>query len=219
MADTGAQVNIIDVETVKAMGLDTESLIPCTTTIKGAAAGSKMDIQGVLFLDVAAPGPPRVRARVPQLFHVARNTQNTYLSYQCLLDLGVVSPSYPRAGEAWSVGQVAGVATQGDTWAVPECTYEGVGECKCPPRELPPREPAQLPCAPTQENIPKLEEYIRRRYSASAFNVCTRQRIPTLSGSPPLKLNVGPEITPVACHKLATVPLHWQQAVPQVDKL
>ena len=34
-----------------------------------------------------------------------------------------------------------------------------------------------------------------------------------MSGSPPLRLNVEKEIPPVACHKPATVPLHWQQAV------
>ena len=82
-----------------------------------------------------------------------------------------------------------------------------------PYQELPPSQPVQLPCALTEENIPQLEQLIKQRYRASAFNTCTRQRIPTLSGSPPLELHVGPEIQPVACHKPAVVPLHWQEAV------
>ena len=63
VADTGAQVNIVDAETVRAMGLDTDSLIPSSAVIKGATAGSRMDILGIVFLNVAAPGPPQVRAR------------------------------------------------------------------------------------------------------------------------------------------------------------
>ena len=34
-----------------------------------------------------------------------------------------------------------------------------------------------------------------------------------LKCSPPLKLNMSPLITPKACHKLAAVPLHWQEKV------
>ena len=156
------------------MGLDTEALIPSTSVIKGAAAGLRMDILVVVFLEVAAPGPPQVRARVPQQFHVAKNTKNTYLSHQCLLDLGVLAPDYPRAEAAWDSSRIVSMTPQRVTWDESGCTYEGVGECKCPPRELPPTEPARLPCELTEENIPKIEAYIRRRYSGSAFNVCTR---------------------------------------------
>ena len=47
----------------------------------------------------------------------------------------------------------------------------------------------------------------------SAFNICTRKKIPMLSGSLPLKPNVGEEVTPVACHKPVVVPLYRLGAV------
>ena len=160
VADTGAQLNIVDVETIHSMGEDVSSLIPSNTVVKTAEAGGRLDIVGVIFLQVAAPGPPQVRAKVPQQFHVARNANNVYLSFKCLQDLGVVSTGFPRAGEVWiKSAEAAGLSAEEE-----RCSYQGVGECQCPPRELPPDTPAELPCEPIEANIPVLEEYIRRRY-------------------------------------------------------
>ena len=153
------------------MGVDVSTLIPSTTVMKTASAGGRLDIAGVIFLQVAAPGPPQVRAKVPQQFHVARNASTVYLSHKCLQDLGVVSTVFPRAGEVWvKPGEVAGLEMEQEEG----CSYEGVGDCRCPPRELPPDTPAELPCEPIEANIPKLEAYIRKLYRASAFNICTR---------------------------------------------
>ena len=150
------------------------------------------------------PGPTTVKARVPQQFYVVSNVQQSFLSKQCLVELGIISEDFPKAGEAWiRHGEIAGNSAEA------ACNYDGAGSCNCPVRELPPSQPAALPCDPTVENIPKLEEYIRERYKASAFNNCWRQKIPTLKGSPPLTLNVSREIQPKACHKPAAVPLHW----------
>ena len=208
VADTGAQLNVMDVQTLKDMGIDEKTLAPCTVKLRGATRGSEIDVLGVVFVEVRAPGPPATRARLPQQFYVASNVTQTYLSFRCLQDLGVVSEMFPRAGEAWP--RISGIL---DGNAAGKCDYDGVSMCSCPDRELPPRTPAELPCAPTEANIPKLEEYIRNRYKASAFNNCCRQKIPTLQGSPPMTLNVSEGIKPVACHKPAAVPLHWQEAV------
>ena len=58
VADTGAQLNIVDVETIHSMGVDVSSLIPSKTVVKTAAADGRLDIAGVVLLQVAAPGPP-----------------------------------------------------------------------------------------------------------------------------------------------------------------
>ena len=106
-----------------------------------------------------------MRAKVPQQFHVARNASNVYLSFKCLQDLGVVSTVFPRAGEVWiKPAEAAGLSAEEEG-----CSYEGVGDFQCPSRELPPAAPAELPCEPIEANIPVLEEYIWRRYGASAF--------------------------------------------------
>ena len=40
VTDTGAQLNVLDLQTVKDMGIDPRSLTPTTTKIKGAGRGS-----------------------------------------------------------------------------------------------------------------------------------------------------------------------------------
>ena len=62
------------------------------------------------------------------------------------------------------------------------------------------------------ENIPKLEEWIRKRYAGSAFNVCECQPLPSMHG-PPLMIRVKEGAVPVACHTPIPVPLHWQSDV------
>ena len=173
VTDTGAQLNVLDLQTVKDMGIDPKSLTPTTTKIKGAGRGSKLDVEGSLFVMVEIPGDDTVRAIPPQQFFVVSNVSQCFLSRKCLMDLGVVAKNFPSVGE---YPMVAENQTAG------QCDYDGVGSCDCPTRELPPSEPAALPCEPTVENIPKIEQYIRDRYKASAFNTCCRQKIPTLKG-------------------------------------
>ena len=98
------------------------------------------------------------------------------------------------------------------------CSNSGVcrpgdPSCGCPARSLPPTDQPRLPCAPTEANLPALKQYILDRYSSSTFNTCEKQKLPLISGSPPLELHVDPEAKPVACHIPASVPLHWQEQV------
>merc|ERR1712218_539191 len=52
--------------------------------------------------------------------------------------------------------------------------------CKCPVRETAPDPPTELPMAPTQENVPALEEWICQYYAASAFCACECQPLPSM---------------------------------------
>ena len=81
------------------MGISIDALIPTAMVIRGAAQGSRLDVKGVVFLEVVAPGPANTRTRVPQQFFVAQNCRTTYLSHRALIDLGVISPEFPRVGE------------------------------------------------------------------------------------------------------------------------
>ena len=73
VTDTGAQLNVLDLQTVKDMGIDPRSLTPTTTKIKGAGRGSKLDVEGSLFVMVEIPGDDTVRAIPPQQFFVVSN--------------------------------------------------------------------------------------------------------------------------------------------------
>ena len=145
-----------------------------------------------------------------RLFYVATNVTSTYLSLATLKALGVVEPSFPKFA---ALNVVAS-----STASLPPCTNSGVvmpGDqpCSCAKRELPPTSPADLPYHPTEENLPKLKQWLLNRYASSTFNVCEHQPLPLIQSSPPLQLHVDPEATPTAVHKPSLVPLHWQEPV------
>ena len=48
-----------------------------------------------------------------------------------------------------------------------------------------------------------------------AFNCCENQTLPLITNSPPMALHVDTQARPVAAHKPAPVPLHWQREVKE----
>ena len=91
-------------------------------------------------------------------------------------------------------------------------------DCTCPDRSMPPEVPPTIPFAPTEENVPKLEQWIREHYASSAFNVCECQPLPRMHGEP-LKINVREGCKPVASHTPIPVPIHWHKEVKaQLDR-
>ena len=86
-------------------------------------------------------------------------------------------------------------------------------ECQCPRRGQVPPLPIKLPYEPTEENIPKIIEWLLDYYGSTAFNTCEHQGLPLMTGEPPLRLYVDPNAKPYAVHKPATVPIHWQERV------
>ena len=220
VADTGAQMDILSLMTLKEMGLDPSTLVPVKARVVGAVRGSKLDIVGGVLLDVRAPAAPSGCHSSVRLFYVAANVTQCYLSLSCLHALEVVTTDFPTIGASAAtcslVKQERTEDSPSDT--LPPCTNTGVllpGDppCSCPDRTLQPLTPASLPCAPTQENLPKFKEYLLNRYRSSAFNTCERQPLPLMKGSPPLELHVSPDSKPVACHVPSPVPLHWQEKV------
>ncbi|VDH97838.1 Hypothetical predicted protein [Mytilus galloprovincialis] len=64
----------------------------------------------------------------------------------------------------------------------------------------------------TEEHVESLKEWLLDYYGATTFNVCEHQPLP-LMNCEPLQLHVDPNATPVAVHKPALVPIHWQDKV------
>ena len=87
--------------------------------------------------------------------------------------------------------------------------------CSCPRRQQePPPMPTSLPngLSPTEDNVEALKEWLLDYYGSTTFNVCEHQPLPLMKCEP-LKLHVDPNAVPVAIHKPALVPIHWQDRV------
>ena len=82
-----------------------------------------------------------------------------------------------------------------------------------PARSAPPPVPEKPPYPATEENIPKLKQWILDNYKSSAFNCCENQRLPLVNETVPMSLYVNESIKPVAFHKAYTVPVHWHDEV------
>jgi len=87
-------------------------------------------------------------------------------------------------------------------------------DCDCP---RPPPLPTTLPCPATEENTPKLKEYLIDYYSFSTFNTYEHQPL-LMMEAPLMHLMIDPKAKPTAYHSPIPVPIHWQDDV-KVDML
>ena len=78
------------------------------------------------------------------------------------------------------------------------------------PRQVPDR-PVQPPFPPTEENIPKLEAWLKERFSDSTFNT-TSKPLPAMSG-PPHHIHLKEGAEPFVAHTPVPIPHHWKKEV------
>ena len=88
------------------------------------------------------------------------------------------------------------------------CVIKEDGSCSCPVR-LPTLEP---PVFNRKLLVDELKKFIVGYYSSSAFNRCTRQPLPGMTGDP-MPIITDPNVRPVAAHTPIPVPIHWEEQV------
>ena len=159
------------------------------------------------------------------MVYVSSSVQAMYLSYESLLNLGLLSSDFSlrRSTEASEEGPAT--YTPKPTLEPPStnatrsinngCSLPNPSQafaCSCPQRAVPPLRPAELPFPCLPENNDRMKAWLLYRYASSTFNTCPHRALPCMEG-PPIEIHVNPTATPKACHTPATVPLHWQQKV------
>ena len=122
VADTGAQMDICSVSTVRSMGLDTTSLLPVKARVFGASKDAELNILGGIMLEVRPPYllQDQVLSTV-RLFYVASNVTKTYLSLGTLKALHVVEEEFPRIPEMVEIA-----ASEEGEMVIPKCENTGV---------------------------------------------------------------------------------------------
>ena len=160
------------------------------------------------------------------MVYVSSSVKAMFLSYESLLDLGLISndfwsPDHVRhkarhPSNADSPGIPSdtpsnnAIRTMNDGCSAPHNSHDA--SCSCPQREVTPPRPSELPFPCTPENSKRMKAWLLDRYAASTFNTCPHRALPCMEG-PPVEIHVDPTATPTACHTPANVPLHWQQRV------
>ena len=215
IADTGAQSDLWSLDSFLACGFSQEDLQPISLSLS-AANRSPISIEGAFFAKLATQDPSGKTASCYSMVYVSRSVQSMYLSYESLLNLGLLPRTFPsinddacqlqapRACPAISaMGCHDGSPAPHDAHDVP---------CACPLRQVVPPRPTALPFPCTPANNERMKAWLLDRYGASTFNTCPHRALPCMEG-PAVEIHVDPAAPPKACHTPANVPLHWQQKV------
>ena len=101
-----------------------------------------------------------------QILYISGNANGLLLSQEACIDLGYVSPEFPRRRPEQVCSTKSGKKEDCDS--------------ECPVRSPAPDPPDKLPFRPVKENVPKLEQWIKDYYAASAFICCECQPLPKM---------------------------------------
>ena len=203
MADTGCQSCLAGLKVVKKLGVSVKDLIPVNNEMR-AANNDNIHILGATILRLSGKSNEGKERSTRQMVYVTDNTDKLFLSREACIDLGIIPKTFPTIGEAEEAEFANFISTTDASLSQQEC--------QCPKRTKPPPIPTSLPFPATEANREKLQQYLLDYYASSTFNTCEHQALP-LMDSPPMRLMINPNATPVAHHSPIPVPLHWQDAV------
>ena len=130
----------------------------------------------------------------------------------------MISPSFPTLGccdieNHRTIGEVGEIEVtemnpSDEEFDLTPCSPDENGVCTCPRREPTPPPPEFK----QGQTAAQLRELLIKHYAASAFNRCTRQKLPMMKGDPlPIPTKVGAKPTVINNH--VPVPRHWEDQV------
>ena len=202
-ADTGCQSTAIPPSYAYKAGYRRKDFLPVASRMNGAGR-SDLGVIGAVVMEFSCTGADNKTYTTKQLCYVCEKVDNVYLSRQALTDLCCISPQFP-----------APLSTQ-PTQTVAACNEDSSERCTCPTRpEKPPPIPEGIPDhinISEAGSVNELRKWLLEYYESTTFNICEHQPLPYMTGTP-LKLHVDPQATPVACHKVVPIPLHWRERV------
>ena len=203
IADSGCQSSIMPLDTALSMGYDERDIMPVSLSMRGAIR-EDLGVQGGIVLNVSMHDSAGKERSCKQLVYLSKKMTKAFLCREALEQLGVLPHNFPEI----PVNSSHNYNTSNDPIDINH-------HCECPKRsgEIPTL-PTKLPQGLTSndKDIPALKQWLLDYYASTTFNVCEHQPLPLMSGEP-LKLYIDPDAKPVAVHKPAVVPIHWQDKV------
>ena len=227
VTDTGAQSNLWSLQEYLRAGFNRHALKPVALNVR-AANKSTIKINGAFCANLYGQAPDGSRINCRTMVYVSEMATGFFLSYDTMLDLGIIANDFPTVGSAQNSlniktpNEEPSVAIQQRASISPllevnsnvdaSCDSNDAGTCKCPQRSAVPVRPTSLPFKCSPENNEKMKKWLLKRYEASTFNTCPHRPLLCMAG-PPVEIHVEDGAPPRICHTAAPVPLHWQQQV------
>ena len=182
--DSGASICLAGPKLIKELGIQMNELIPSSKQVK-AVGGSILRCQGWLPLSF------QIENRVTkQPVYICNKIDRIYLSKKGCIETNILPKCFPYPMNLTTT------------------SVESIETNKTQPPS--PNRPLKLPFPPTEENIPKLEEYLRKAFNNTAFN----KAIPfPIMAAPPAHIHLQSNSKPYVRHTPNPVPLHWKEEV------
>jgi len=217
VADSGAQSNLWSLDAFLNAGFKMSDLSQVTLSLN-AANKSPIRIVGAFLAIFKGHSADGDAISCRSMVYVSRDVTTLYLSYDTMVDLGIVNHSFPTIGQFdpasnWTKSTSRQRTANNDS-PVSICgaaTDDGK-TCTCPARTPVPPHPSSLPFPCTEENNGRMRDWLLDYFGGSTFNVCPHQELPSMTG-PPVEIHLKKDATPVARHKAIPVPVHWKEQV------
>jgi len=100
IADSGAQSNLWSLKEYIKAGFARKDLLPVTRPLK-AANSSRITIAGAFFATISGRASDGKRIVCHTMIYVSEMANGLYLSYDTMLDLGILGNNFPSIGNAW----------------------------------------------------------------------------------------------------------------------
>ena len=222
VADTGAQSDLWSLSDFMACGFSCDDLRPINVNLS-AANHSPISIEGAFFAKLSTTPCSGKTSTCHSMIYVSSSVKDMYLSFDSLLNLGLLPRCFPSPGDSPSSptnppSDTPQSSADAGVHAV-RSLHDGCmaptdldATCACPLRDAAPPRPSELPFPCSPDNNTKMRSWLLERYASSTFNTCPHRALPCMEG-PPIEIHVDPSASPKACHTAANIPLHWQQRV------
>ncbi|XP_035829370.1 uncharacterized protein LOC118478945 [Aplysia californica] len=155
------------------------------------------------------------------MVYVSDSVSGFFLSYDTMIDLGIIDKHFPTIGgcdsdsatdfrdSPISSGQhqcsnKVNHARSLNAGCTDQQVTEGSLSCSCPQRSSVPDRPPSLPFAPTADNNEKMRAWLLKMYTNSTFNTCPHRPLPCMTG-PPIEIHIDDSATPRTCNTAAPV--------------
>ena len=189
--DSGASICLAGPQHITALDLSTDELIPCSKTVT-AVGGSQIKCMGWLPMSFSIGNHT-----TKQPLFISDKADRIYLSRKGCTELQILPPSFPYPMPAENINSF-------------ECHTQQTDIAK-ESRELPQR-PSKIPYPPTEENVPKLKQFLVDTFKETAFNKSTP--FPAME-TKPVHIHLKENAVPHAHHVPIPVPFHWKEKVKQ----
>lgn len=177
---------------------------------------SPISINGAFFATFEGRCPKGKAITSDCQVYVSKDVNLFYLSYDTMLDLGIINRGFPTIGNhpTFACASLNDhpliVLDQDHAVCGAAQVNESTTTCKCPNRTPVPDRPSCFPFPCSPEDSERIKNWLLEHYVSSTFNTCPHQTLPTMS-DPQVEIHLKKSATPRACHTAIPVPIHWQR--------